>query len=102
MLALSPYLLLYQVITSFRRRSCHPFSHRFIPTPSLYYLPESIGALYHCISIRMWFYNQFFTLILRPFTPYTTFRGNKRHYLPFWTLFILIYIFYNLILTSKI
>lgn len=102
MLALSPYLLFYTVITSFLRRPSYTFNHKFIPSPPFHHLPESIGALYNCISIKMWFYNQFFYLIPRPSPSYITSTGGAKRSLPYWSLFILLYIFFNFLLTSKI
>jgi hypothetical protein len=55
----------------------------------------------HCLSIRMWFYNQFFTLLPRRPPNIQPSSSTKRN-LPFWTIFILLYIFLNLLLTSKI
>jgi hypothetical protein len=95
MLVLSPYLLLFQVITKHPSHSIQQF-----PLSPLLHIPEIFGAIHNCISIRMWFYNQYF-IIHQRILPNTTSTGTKTR-LPHWTLFILIYIFINLLIISNI
>jgi hypothetical protein len=103
MLALSPYLLFYQVITYPFRRSTYSSKYIHIPTLPIYYLPESLGSFYNCISIRMWFYNQFFTLLLRPLPLFRPSIGTRRsNHTSYWSLFILLYICLNLFIASEI
>jgi hypothetical protein len=98
MLVLSPYLLFSQVITNKTKHPSHSTQH--FPLSSLLYIPEIFGAIHNCISIQMWFYNQYFVLHQR-MLPNTTSTGTKKR-LPHWELFILIYIFINLLIISKV
>jgi hypothetical protein len=99
MLLLSPYILLSQVITPSSQTRIH--SKAFFPSPLLLQLPETVGALYNCISIKMWFYNQFYILSRHPVLLHTTSTGTKKRP-SYRIIFILIYILTNLLIASKI
>jgi hypothetical protein len=101
MLVFSPSLLLYQVITTLRQKP--PFTNRpmHFLLPPILQLPESLGSFSGCISIYMWFYNQFFHISSH--TSKIIFSSNyTRRCLPHWRLFILLYIFINILITLQV